>query len=161
MMIAPKPWTRPWQVRKRMTIAIGITAINGIVVAADTQETLGSQKTTESKLLIANHIGSGGIVTTGAGNSGYLEHINQEICRSFLQRKKWKTDSFFDVLQKKLLSFHHDDVVPYADFPDYERPAIELVIGAQIDKKMCLWTSEKGALSSARNYCAVGIGRSY
>ncbi len=146
-----------------MTIAIGLHAIDGMVVAADTQETLGSYKSTESKLLIANHESekTGAIVITGAGDAGYLDCINQEICALFVRRKSWDSFSFLRTLKKHVIEFHHNHVVPFAAFPYDERPSLGIIIGAQIQGRNCLWESEKSAVFGAKKYFAIGLGRAY
>lgn len=59
-----------------MTIALGIIAPDGIVVAADRQAAAGYQKADEGKLRLVWHADlAGSLVTTGAGDSAYLDSI--------------------------------------------------------------------------------------
>jgi 20S proteasome alpha/beta subunit len=151
--------------RKAVTIAIGILAADGIVIAADTQETVGSHKADESKLLIANQ-GSerdkaGAIVVTGAGDSGYLDSINQELCAAFLRKRKWTPATLFAQSKKHVKQFHHDHVVPFSNFPEHDRPQASLIIGAHIDGSCCLWSTEKSTLATGKKHCSVGLGRAY
>src|SRR5438046_2919326 len=68
--------------RKRMTIAVGLDALGGIVMAADTLE-LGYLKTSSSKFHIAARSDHGAIAISGAGTAGYLDAIAQEIQKVF------------------------------------------------------------------------------
>ncbi|MFY9790583.1 MAG: hypothetical protein WAJ99_05340 [Candidatus Sulfotelmatobacter sp.] len=150
---------------ERMTIAVGILAHDGIVVAADTQETVGSHKADESKILIANQgleqDKAGAIALTGAGDAGYLDSLNQDLCAAFLKKKIWSPAALLTKSKNILKDFHNDHVVPYARFPEHDRPQVNLVMGAQFSNNYCLWTTEKSTLHVSRKYCAVGLGRAY
>ena len=71
-----------------MTIAIGILAKDGIVLASDTQETSGYIKTEGSKILVGVGLpGSDrepwGLAITGAGSAAYLDSFSQETFGAF------------------------------------------------------------------------------
>jgi len=148
-----------------VTIAIGIIARDGLVIAADTQETVGGHKSDESKLLVANQGLAkeklGAMAVTGAGDAGYLDSLNQELCAAFLSKKKWPKDSLLRKTKKVVRQFHDDNVVPYAKWPEHDRPQLSLVIAAQTDKINALWSTDRSAVSMAKRYCAVGLGSAY
>lgn len=143
-----------------MTIAIGLLASDGLVVAADTQEIVGTMKSDESKLLIANRglekQKAGALAITGAGDAGYLDSINMEVCTKFVSRKSW---SFEKVVKKQVKDFYQDHVVPFGKFPDHDRPQLALIAGADVGRYRALWVSEKSTFSGPKKYCAVGLGR--
>lgn len=151
-----------------MTIAIGLLASDGIVLAADTQEIVGSMKSDESKLLIANRgrkpDKSGALAITGAGDAGYLDSISMDICSAFVAQKAWTGVKFVTKLKKLVKDFHNDHIVPYGKFPDHDRPQASLVVGADFSDSSfgdyrALWSTEKSTVSFAKRYCAVGLGR--
>ena len=104
-----------------MTIAIGVIANDGVVIAADTQETIGSTKTDESKMLIANRgmkgAEAGAFAISGSGEAGYLDTLNQDLCDSFIKRN-WTMPTFTKQAKKVVKEFHNDHVVPFGKFRD-------------------------------------------
>jgi 20S proteasome alpha/beta subunit len=54
-----------------MTIAVGMLANGGIVLAADTEQSWGLLKTGRRKVRSAMH--NGGMVVAGSGSQGYIE----------------------------------------------------------------------------------------
>lgn len=151
-----------------MTIAIGLLASDGVVLAADTQEIVGSMKSDESKLLVANcgteKENAGALAITGAGDAGYLDSINMEICTAFVVKKAWTGATLLAKLKKQVKDFHNDHIVPYARFPEHDRPQASLIIGANFcdpnfGDYRGLWVTEKSTISGAKTYCAVGLGR--
>jgi hypothetical protein len=148
-----------------VTIAIGLLATDGIILAADTQEIVGSHKADESKLLTANQglerDHAGAMAITGAGNAGYLDSMHQEICGVFLAKKRWTPAALLARTKKCLRQFHYEHVTPFAQLPDNDRPELRSVIGAQVGNSYCLWSTEKSTLSVGKKYCAVGLGRPY
>jgi len=101
------------------------------------------------------------VAVTGAGEAGYLDSLNQELCGAFVTRKTWTSATWLAKSRKIVKSFHDDYVVPYARFPEHDRPQLDLVIGTQLPTSYSLWSTEKSALSFSRKYCAVGLGRAY
>jgi hypothetical protein len=147
-----------------VTIAIGLLAKDGIVIAADTQETIGSMKMDDSKVLVANkgtkRQKAGAMVVSGAGDGGYLDTINQEVCELFLA-KKWSKKSFTATVKRHVKKFHDEHVIPFAKYPSQERPELFLVIGTGFGSEQILLESDKSTVHPCRNYAAVGIGHMY
>jgi hypothetical protein len=116
-----------------MTIAIGLVATDGVVIAADTEEQIGSMKSDESKMLIANrglaNKKAGALVVTGAGDAGYLDSINMDICTSFFSAKSLSGARWVKTFRKQVKDFYRDHVIPFAKFPEHDRPDLALVVG--------------------------------
>jgi hypothetical protein len=72
-----------------MTIAIGVLASDGIVVAADTQESVqGYWKTTQGKVRWAEHRGTNGhgaCIVSAAGNARHSDELMNRVARFFLK----------------------------------------------------------------------------
>src|SRR5437667_12469328 len=88
----PRPQVRRLPGRKRMTIAIGLLATDGVVIAADTQESAGypgDMKSSGTKILGAlrsdasNPPVTGAFAVSGAGTVGNLDAVNQKLAESF------------------------------------------------------------------------------
>src|SRR5438132_4917979 len=102
MISAPKPFPpRPKPKRlpqaRRMTIAIGLLAQDGVILAADTEESIpdylkrhqGKIMTTEVSIT-TDSIGTvidyskGVMAISGAGDADYLDSISQDMCSVFM-----------------------------------------------------------------------------
>jgi 20S proteasome alpha/beta subunit len=146
-----------------MTIALGIIASDGLVIAADTQETYaGVHKVEQCKVLSANHYvtgkSRGAISASGAGSAGQLDSINEEICEAFLHQQPMRLKVTRANIKQQISEFQREHIAPFALLPDYERPSVSLIIGASAGQERALWTSDKSTLRQCRWHGAVGIG---
>src|SRR5256885_9651317 len=109
----PKPRRLPE--RKRMTIALGIIASNGIVLAADTEETMGVagySKTDQTKILgyfsADNQRPLGACFISGAGDAGYIEALSQTLGRVFVNHPSLTERPLERQLGKEWKKFYQD-----------------------------------------------------
>jgi hypothetical protein len=73
-----------------MTIAAGFQADGGVVLAADTQETIPDYlKTQTSKIAVFQREEQFRFALTGAGGSDMIEMIYQTIMDRFYEDRKW------------------------------------------------------------------------
>ncbi len=83
MISRPRVVTKPSQRlgrKKRVTIALGLLAGNGIVLAADSEETIGIDKVGTLKTKVAFPLdGESAFAITGAGNGWYIDAIAQDL----------------------------------------------------------------------------------
>jgi hypothetical protein len=145
-----------------MTIALGLIADDGVVIAADRQETEGERKKDERKVGSLWAPGIGSFIVSGAGNGPYIDSMITRLHVCF-GAKVWKwgdaeemTGSFKDSHSK----FYSDSVLPFAGYQPYERPDYELLFGCSIKDRHLLWYSHKLTLNRVEGYRAVGIGAS-
>ena len=145
-----------------MTIALGILAPDGVVKAADTQESwgyFGGAKISGYKIL--TRVGNGRACSaTGAGSAGYLDSLSQEL-----------TDNFLDVpdptnverrLREKVREFYADHIRPMHGLPPIEQPSADVILGMTWkDHKAVLLANERSALRRCKHYVAVGAGRTH
>jgi len=145
-----------------MTIALGILASDGVVLAADTLETYpGSIKTRAPKIIGAVNDGQGAMVVAGAGSAIYVDSLAQQVCDGFSRKTPETIAELGDNLRSAIRDFHAESVAPYGGWPEYERPACSLLIAAELgDEKRELWVSEKSAMRSCP-HAAIGIGGSF
>ena len=144
-----------------MTIALGIRATDGIVVAADRQETVGYQKNDAGKITATSRLNpSGTLIVTGAGNGTYLDAIAQQLQAWFGDDKAAKTPTEIGCMINDLnRKFYAETVLPFAAYPDHERPEYSLLIGCDVATGLPMFfTSEKLAFKSTPDYDAVGLG---
>jgi 20S proteasome alpha/beta subunit len=142
-----------------MTIALGILAADGVVLAADSEYTWGYLKTSGEKIWTAE--AHGAMAIAGAGSADYAEAVSLELLDVFTRTKAGVTVAGLEKrLRSTLLEFHAKHVVPFSAFPSDET-AVWLIIGLQRDGKSYLWATSKGTLRPRRPYAAIGYGTEY
>lgn len=162
-----------------MTIAIGIRGTDGMVMAADTQvSTGGDLKGSQSKLLsFASHdadkpeAGSlaGICVVSGAGDSGYVQALTEELGFVFLDNPKLmtmrigknSTASLRSEFLKCLQHFYKQHVIPFASFPARDRPEVEMLLGVYRHHILAMFSTEKTTINHVSAYKAIGIGATF
>lgn len=165
-----------------MTIALGVLCDEGgnsLVMAADTEESDGFLKTSQRKIALATNIQVYASVgkksrpgnaeeiaacaVAGAGNSGYLDTITSMLIDDFQVSQKADEDSIQDEFSKTVRQFYVEHVVPFALYPERERPEFSVLIGVTRRGKTpnLLFASEKTTLRRCAPYAAVGIGATF
>src|SRR5438552_17699196 len=116
----PKPRRLP--ARKQMTIALGILAKDGVVLAADTQETFSGVFKVDQAKILATVLGTstkndGVFGVSGAGSGGHIDAISQELCDSFWRQHPKTLVDVGDDIRKRVSDFHAQHVLPYSTLP--------------------------------------------
>jgi hypothetical protein len=141
-----------------MTIALGILANDGVVIAADTQETTEFSKTESYKIysrVVEDE--ERAISISGAGDAGYLDVLMQDIAKAFID-----TRDPADVEQKLRAAchaFHSAHIIPMK-VPEHLRPRV--VAGLHWKKEATpsfLMTNAGSAMSRQKRPVAVGFGQ--
>lgn len=144
-----------------MTIALGILASDGLVVAADTHESYGYWKVTQGKLrgsLLHAESGADTLFLTGAGDSHSLDAVMRRLQKVFSETPGQDSDQRHAAFDKALRQFYRDYILPFARYPENERPGFELLLGYCIQGRIGLWTSQRNALDVRDPVAAVGVG---
>jgi 20S proteasome alpha/beta subunit len=144
-----------------MTIALGVRATNGIVVAADRQETVGYQKNDAGKITATSRLNpSGTLIVTGAGTGTYLDAIAQRLQAWFGDDKVTRTPAEIgEVINDLNRKFYAETVLPFATYAEQERPDYSLLIGCDVPAgPPVFFTTEKLSLKGTTDYDAVGVG---
>jgi hypothetical protein len=155
--VNPKPTTRLSR-RKRVTVALGILAGRSIVIAADTEESVGEDKLDVLKTSAASPIWSGpsGLAITGAGNGWYIDAITQELERHHDSLAVAITlDQVKVEFEKLLMDFYRKHVVPFRDAADLD---FQLLIGAQRGGFGKLWVTFRNSMKEVVGHEVVGVG---
>src|ERR1700722_662540 len=113
--------------RTAMTIAAGFFCDEGVVLCADTQETIsGYIKTYDGK--VSTHIYENlALCIAGAGSSDYIRTAIKKLTENFPECK-----TYVDVtsaMEERLLSFFDQNLARWAYHPENERPSVEFLIG--------------------------------
>src|SRR4051812_14891279 len=116
-----------------MTIALAVVANNGLVIAADTQESYdGFWKADQTKILPVFGPTRGSeekaqLVIGGAGNGDYIDAISQRLVETFVGAQSKEPKDIFLAMQQTLREFYREYVIPLAIAPE-QRPHFGLLI---------------------------------
>src|SRR5438445_5672612 len=119
-----------------MTIALGLVGTDGIVVAADTEESYGAIKTDTTKILTVFCTGAdgkpnpvpGACVISSAGDSGYVTSLGEKLAHVFFADTERAEPPLQEAFEDCLAAFYAKHVIPFATFPEDERPVVEMLI---------------------------------
>ena len=122
-----------------MTIAIAVKANDGVVIAADTQEGsgfVGGLKSDQSKIrAYENTDGEFGVCAiSGAGWGDYIDALSDKLGQVFLDHGRDSIDDLQGRFERCLVRFHRQHILPYAAYPDHDRPAVQMLIAIQSRK---------------------------
>lgn len=139
-----------------MTIALGILAADGIVIAADTQETIGPTKAHGEKVSISV-TAKGVIAVTGAGSAGHLDAMAQQVQKDFRQSR----DSDLErVIRDSFGRFYAQHVFPLYPFDKrFPDPDLWAIIGIDSGGRRLILANEQTAMRQCRRFVAVGAGQ--
>lgn len=150
--------------RRRTTIALGILTPDGLVIAADAQETAGYFKgfalkvhSAMTKTNIRSTVASA-VCITGAGSGVYLDAITDEIIRGFHKNQDSDIPTFESHLRECVKQFYKEHV---SNKPPHMARDIDLIVGAQIEGRHALWITDLSVVKSAVGFEAVGSGSPY
>lgn len=145
-----------------MTIALGIMATDGVVVAADRQITVENYwKGQRGKILGCYYGGTESthgacLVTGGASRTSHLQWLGSELAQEFLQIKNSVTGH--DEIQARLAEvvhgFHLKQIAPTPGLVE-----VEMLIAFQREEHYaCLLSTNLGVTNEHWDYAAVGVG---
>lgn len=165
--MTPKPQqvkVRRLPKEKRMTICIGILSNEGIVIAADTQETAGDVKREENKIFsFAKGMPSGGSlepppicgILTGAGDAGYLDTFTTALVTKMPDAQDMNELEAY--LSDTLREFHEHHLWPLSQSP--EPPEIEILAALTCKWSTSLFVSRGSTIRrSLGRHAAIGYG---
>jgi len=139
-----------------MTIAAGFHCADGVVLCADTQQTIPDYlKTNVSKFLaMTNDIGGYRLILTGAGGENMIEMVWQSIMDRLLADRSNGDYGFIEQSIREVVcetAIQH--VIP---FPEEERPWFQLLIGVQMKSGgVALLKTENTTVSRVSGYTCV------
>ncbi len=141
-----------------MTIAIGILASDGVVIAADREEGDSYLKNDTGKVYQAfkGTLPLGAIAVTGAGSGPYLDEVSQLISDGFCADMVGTEETVQAGIKETNRKYYKEAVLP---FPREDRPDYDLLIGCygeQLGRR--LWKTQGLAVNPVKDYDAVGAG---
>ncbi len=156
--IPHRPRPLPQVYAKRMTIALGVLARDGVVLAADTEYTWGYLKTSGEKIRSAE-CACGALAMAGAGDAGYLGAVCDDLVAEFQSYgKNVPVPRMKARFEGILVEFHKKHVVPYGDSSSV---AFWLLLAFQRGRASYLWSTCNGAMMRRAPYASIGLGCEY
>jgi hypothetical protein len=147
---------------KRMTIALGILAGGGVVMAADRQETTGGTFKGSVGKVHAHWVrNQGTLAVSGAGDGPYIDSLHAEIVKWFKQDRTSPIteQEMEDELRRLHQAFYRDNVLPASQWPQNDVPDYDLLVAFSSPwHGNALWTTHKLSVVKESEYAAVGIG---
>ena len=137
---------------KRMTIALGILASDGVVIAADTELSWGEgyRKSEGAKIAVVEEAG---LAIAGAGDYGLIEALSHELQQTILARRTVGLGGIRQAIKANITRFYRDHVLPWKD-PAFD---LSLLIGLERMGRRALWVTHRTTMRPC--VCAaIGAG---
>ena len=139
-----------------MTIGIGLKAEGGIVLAADSQETIaGFAKRHTGKIPIFVYKNFA-VTFVGAGHSDYIETAIQKATNNLSRCKNLREVEMY--LEERLVGFFDGHLANWAMFPVKERPDLELLVGITMKNGPSELFHYTGTVFQRTAHKAIGMG---
>jgi 20S proteasome alpha/beta subunit len=148
--------------RSDMTIALGILARNGVVIAADREESAGDwAKYEANKIRGAFRLSKEGhrhLLLVGAGWADYIDAFAQTIEDDGILKDPRLDEAPKAVFEEALERFYARKVLPFSRYRSHERPAFEIVLGYIGGGRSHLFVSCYNTLKRAETFAVIGTG---
>ena len=144
-----------------MTIAIGLIAGNGAVLATDAEESYGHEKRAVGKLVMcpSKHVGIPRTIgIAGAGTSDYLDAFADVVAQISKSGEASSAEELEERIKQELLRFYDAHVIPFSRYPEDQIPNMNLAIVHGKFAENRLWITSLNTLRREPFYGAVGIG---
>jgi hypothetical protein len=149
-----------------MTICVGILASDGIVIAADAEESDTYFKRSQQKILTWNTLqlngnsptqGPGACVLAGAGDAGFIDAFSHFLLSSVTADLTMQ--SFEKYVATQLETFYGKHVIPLIE--SVPNADFQMLIGASFGFSTALFVTYRSTVRRARPNAAIGIGGSF
>ena len=141
-----------------MTIAAGFPCKNGLVLCADTQETISGYVKTDTGKIRVISTPHHHIVFTGAGDGDLIDTAIDEMSDAIRTENPVGLTRVAYVLKKTMLRVFDESIKPYAAFPLDDRPSITLLIGIQSTAATVLYKASGTSFRLLQNAECIGYG---
>ena len=159
-LVFTKPILSRLPERKYVTIAAGFPCKTGLVICADTQETIaGYVKTDTEKIKLFQAADKKyNVVFTGAGNGDLIDTAINEMTEALSAEKPEGLVRIAILLKKTMLKLFQDCIQPYASFPNDDRPSVTMLIGVQSPRSTALYKAAGTSFSPLHEAECIGYG---
>jgi len=142
-----------------MTIAAGFPCSDGLVLCADTQETITGYAKVNTEKMTQIETPFYNMVFTGAGDSGLIDMTVQLMDQALTLKEPNGTWKIEEVLRESLVDTFNQHIAPWSQFPTEERPSTpDLLIGLQYPAATLLYRATGTTLTRVHESHCVGTG---
>lgn len=163
LALKPHPAFRPKSKRLpkafTMTIAAGFPCSDGLVLCADTQETIIGYAKVETQKMTQLRTTVNNFVFTGSGDSGLIEMTIQLMDEALTLKQPTALLSVEEVLRESLVETFNQHLAPWSQFAEADRPQFpDLLIGIQQSAATFLYRANGTTLRRVYEAQCVGTG---
>jgi 20S proteasome alpha/beta subunit len=142
-----------------MTICLGILTSDGVVIAADTEESYGVMKVHQPKIMTFDNA-AGACAIAGAGDADYIDALSIQLGEVFVRQPRASDQAVLSNVRKQLWTFYRDHVIPFASYPEGDRPSMTLLMGLRRRGVPALFVTGRSTLRPCKRFQAIGAGES-
>ena len=155
-----RPFPRRLPQRKRMTAIVGLQCTDGVLLLADTEETISQESKGECDKLSLLQLPQGRVLIGGAGLSHFIEYAQQTIERDFLvSSRSWPeilvdANTLFRKINRDTLGFYKgfaSELVP-------EGIALLTAVNSNGHTTLYRWQNDSVVAVDPRKHDSVGCG---
>ncbi len=142
-----------------MTAILGLSYLDGVLMMADTEESLGGDAKSECDKLYRFVFPSGTVVTGGAGDSHLVDCANQDLRQFFARKAKTTADEVLETLNGFATRFFEETISPLKGF-EYE-PGLEMLIAVNCNRHSTLlfrWQQNRVIWIAPPQHTSIGNG---
>jgi 20S proteasome alpha/beta subunit len=147
--------------KETMTIAIGIRASDGIIIAADREEGDGYLTNDRGKILqtFRGIDPIGWISIAGAGDGPAIDEVAKLLTNRFCADTERTAELVKAALRNEHRAYYKTTILPFARMPQLERPDYALIIGClEGGVGKSLFFTSRLSFNESNDYEAVGVG---
>lgn len=142
-----------------MTAILGINYLDGVLLLADTEESLGGDAKSECDKLYRFNFPSGTVITGSAGDSHLIDCANQDLHQLLARQVKTKPEEVLTVLNEFAAKFFEGVISPLGG-ANYQS-AIEMLIAVNCNKRSTLlfvWKQNRVLWLAPPKHASIGVG---
>lgn len=141
-----------------MTIAAGFICHEGIILAADTQYTIGSTKVNGQKIYDVIEDGDYRLILAGAGDVPYIRMTADKLVSNLLKKKLTSESDVIDMVGATVKWVHKEHIFPHPADQFGSKPMVQLLVAIRSPAGLKLLASNSTAVFKVTDYQVLGSG---
>jgi 20S proteasome alpha/beta subunit len=139
-----------------MTIAAGVICSDGIILCADSEQSLGEHKFQHDKIFTFEDC----LIVTGAGATGFIRMAFDKLCDEYKGARPVNASDARDIVEKVVRNLYAEHIFKFYQPSDPQRPVIEMVVATRCGEgKLALVKTSETAAYLSDSYEVPGIGQ--
>jgi|GEM_PF-1046479 len=141
-----------------MTIAAGFICADGIILAADTQYTVGSTKTNGDKIYDVIGDGDYRLILAGAGDVPYIRMTADKLISNLVSKTLHSVSDLVGVIGSTVEWVHKKHIFPHPPDQYGNKPQVQLLVAIHSPEGMKLLASNSTAVFNVIDHQVLGSG---